>query len=144
MKTGIIVTGLVAAALVIGGFIIINNKSDNNQTSTTSTTNKQPETATNTSETQTPQSASAITYANSSFTPSSLTVKSGDSVSIKNNSDDAIQVQSNPHPVHTDNDELNVGVIQAGKTATFTLTKTGTFGYHNHLNSSETGTITVQ
>jgi len=94
MKTGIIVTGLVAAALVIGGFIIINNKSDNNQTSTTNTTNKQPETATNTSETQTPQSASPITYANSGFTPSSLTVKAGDSVTIKNNSDGSIQIQS--------------------------------------------------
>ena len=144
MKTGIIVTGLVAAALVIGGFIIINNKSDNNQTSTTNTTNKQPETATNTSETQTPQSASPITYANSGFTPSSLTVKAGDSVTIKNNSDGPIQIQSNPHPIHNDNDELNVGLIQAGKTSTFTVTKTGTFGYHNHLNSSETGTIIVQ
>src|SRR3990167_331477 len=104
MKTGVIITGLVAAALVIGGFIIINNKSDNNQTSTTSTTNKQPETATNTSETQTPQSASAITYSDGSFLPSSLTVKADDSVTIKNSSNNSIQIQSNPHPIHSDND----------------------------------------
>lgn len=141
-KSGIIVTGLVAIALVIGIIVVANNKEDqtfNNQT--TSTQTQKSDTAANT---QTPQSANLITYTNNGFSPSSLTVKSGDSVTINNSSDSSIQIQSNPHPIHTDNDELNVGVIAAGKSATFKLTKTGTWGYHNHLNTSETGSIIVQ
>lgn len=85
-----------------------------------------------------------ITYSNSGFSPNTVTVKTGGKVTIKNDSSKSVQFDSDPHPAHTDNEELNAEVIKAGQSETFTVTKAGTFGYHNHLNASETGTIIVQ
>lgn len=145
-KSGIIVTGLVAIALVIG--IIVVAKNDNNQSANQSnsgnTTSTEAQTPATEDGTQVPESANMITYSNNGFSPSTLTVKSGDSVIIKNNSNTAIDIESAPHPVHSDNSELNVGTVGAGKSTTFKLTKPGTWGYHNHPNPSETGTIVVQ
>ncbi len=90
------------------------------------------------------QSAAAtITYSDSGFSPALVTVKSGDTVAIKNTSSQALQMDSNPHPAHTDDTDLNVGTVPSGQTVTFTVTKKGTFGFHNHLNPSDTGSITV-
>lgn len=88
--------------------------------------------------------AATIIYSNSGFSPSKITVKSGDSVAIKNTSPGDMQFDSDPHPVHTDDEELNAGAVAPGQTVTFTVTTKGTFGYHNHLNPSDTGTIVVQ
>lgn len=88
--------------------------------------------------------AVTITYTNDGFSPKSVTVKTGGMVTIKNDSSRNVQFDSDPHPAHTDNQELNAELIKAGGSDTFTVKRTGTFGYHNHLNASETGTIVVQ
>ncbi len=49
-----------------------------------------------------------------------------------------------PHPIHTDDPDLNVGTVKPGESMTFTVTKTGEYGYHNHLNPSDKGRITVE
>jgi plastocyanin len=85
-----------------------------------------------------------ITYSGSSFSPNSVTVKSGDTVAIKNTSSDTLEFDSNPHPVHTDNTELNVGSVAPGEGMTFTVTTKGTYHYHNHLDASQGGTIIVE
>lgn len=85
-----------------------------------------------------------ITYTNGGFSPKSVTVKTGGTVTVKNDSSRNVQFDSDPHPAHTDNEELNAEIIKAGASETFTVKQTGTFGYHNHLNASETGTIVVQ
>lgn len=87
--------------------------------------------------------AATITYSTSGFSPTSIVVKSGDTVAIKNASSQALQMDSNPHPTHTDDTDLNVGSVPVGQTITFTVTKKGTFGYHNHFNPSDTGSITI-
>jgi plastocyanin len=94
--------------------------------------------------TQPAQTAGTITYSNSSFSPASLTVKAGSKVTIKNDSSNDLQFDSDPHPQHTEDPELNVGIIGAGQSATITVTKTGNHGYHNHLNSGDTGTLIVE
>jgi plastocyanin len=100
------------------------------------------------SKTTTPDSnkaaAATITYSDSGFSPSKTTVKSGDTVAIKNTSSSDMQFDSDPHPVHTDDEELNAGAVAPGQTVTFTVTTKGTFGFHNHLNPGDTGTIVVQ
>ena len=55
-----------------------------------------------------------------------------------------MQFDSDPHPIHTTNQELNVEIVEPGEVKTFTVTKTGTFGYHNHLNPSQTGKIIIE
>lgn len=90
------------------------------------------------------QASAVITYTSSGFSPAQTTIKSGDSVTFENKTSEEIQVDSDPHPVHTDDTDLNVGPIAASQSKTVTLTKTGTFGLHNHLDPSDTAKITIQ
>lgn len=85
-----------------------------------------------------------IVYNGTSFSPATLTVSKGDEVTITNASDCSLQFDSDPHPVHTDDPELNVEAISAGSSKSFMVDTTGTHGYHNHQDSSQTGTIVVK
>ncbi|HLB66775.1 MAG TPA: cupredoxin domain-containing protein [Candidatus Saccharimonadales bacterium] len=85
-----------------------------------------------------------ITYTDSGFSPSTLFVNAGDSVLIKNDSSNDLDFESNPHPVHTDNTELNAGTIENGGSKTITLTEPGTWGFHNHDNSAHSATVEVK
>ncbi len=142
-----IVAIVVAVAIVAGGAYVLVHKSGT-KTNSTSSSNTQTTSPTNSqssgSSGSNQNSAATITYSDSGFSPSTLTVKSGTTVTITNNSSSLLQFDSNPHPAHTDDVELNVGTVSPGKSQTFTVTKTGSFGYHNHLNSGDTGMIIVQ
>jgi len=85
-----------------------------------------------------------ISYTDAGFSPKNVSVKSGDTIAITNNSSRTIQFNSNPHPTHADNNELNVGTIPPGETMKVKLTSKGTWGYHDHLNAVFGGTIVVQ
>lgn len=89
-------------------------------------------------------SLTTIILTDNGFSPSSYTSKSGNSVTIQNNSSSTLGFYSDNHPTHTKNTELNVGNIEPGESKTVVLTNIGTWGFHNHLNSSETGSITVK
>lgn len=145
------VLGAVILVIIVGGvfFAVASNKADSSagqnttsQPASTSTSPAQKQPVTSTPDTATV--AGTISYNGSSFSPSSLTVKVGDTIKIANQSSTALSFNSNPHPVHTDEPELNVGAIDAGQSKTFKVTKLGSWGYHNHLNPSQTGTIVVQ
>lgn len=149
-RAGIIVTGLVAIALVIGSVVVLRNDkaeapTNQNQPATSQTSNGTAN-STDSSNTTTQQreAKATIVYDGTLFSPSQVTIKKGDSVEIKNNSQKTIEVYSTPHPVHTDNPELNVGQIKAGETKVVTLSKIGSWGYHNHLDTSQAGTIVVR
>ena len=146
------IVGIVVLVIIGGGvFYATASKKDNSSSegqstsaqpakSSTSQTQKQPTTPAP----DTSSAAGTISYDGSSFSPSSLTVKVGATIKITNQSSSSLAFNSNPHPVHTDEPELNVGAIDAGQSKTFTVTKQGSWGYHNHLNPSQSGTIVVQ
>jgi hypothetical protein len=73
-----------------------------------------------------------------------VTVNSGGQLTVKNTSSKPMQFDSDPHPIHTDDPELNIGPIAPGASATVTLTKKGTFGVHNHLDPTQKATITIK
>lgn len=146
MKRSYIV-GLVIVVVAIAGYLVYKQRHTASTSSSNTSTTSPGTTSTSsssTSTTTTPQSAATITYDSSGFHPASTTVKSGDTVTFTNNSSGEIQVDSNPHPVHTDDTDLNVGGIAAGQSKSVTLTKKGTFSFHNHLNPSDTASITIQ
>lgn len=117
-------------------------ESSTNNTPTTSDSNANSSSPT---DTVTPTGSEAvITYSDSGYSPSSVTVKAGDKVIIKNTSSRSMQFDSDPHPAHTTNPELNVGAVSPGQEMSFVVDTKGTFGYHNHLNASQKGTIIVQ
>ncbi len=137
---------LAAIVVAAGGYFAFHKSppaSSNNQSSSSTSQNS----AASNSDSQAPsqvQTAATITYTDGGFSPQTVTVKAGDKILIKNDSSSPMQFDSNPHPIHTDDPELNEGTIDAGSSAVITVTVKGTHGYHNHLDPSQTGTIIVQ
>ncbi len=81
--------------------------------------------------------------------PKNITIAIGSRVTFVNNDVRPHEMNSNPHPEHTDCPALNdVGFIQAGQTRlTGNLTTARTCGFHDHAQSSNAnlqGTITIQ
>lgn len=102
-----------------------------------------------------------ITLTDSGFTPETVTVAVGDTVTFVNQSSRGMWVGSDDHPTHTNYDgtstrehcadgAANNGTFDqctpsaTGTTWTYTFTKAGTFGFHNHVGASSKGTVVVQ
>ncbi len=117
-----------------------------NKTTTPATTAPSSNTTQQSSTGSSSQSSSTtITFDGKTFSPANVTVKKGTTVTWTNNSNQSLWVASNPHPTHTGLpgfDELK-GMMK-GESYSYTFTKTGSFGYHDHLNASSGGTVTVE
>lgn len=150
-KSGALIA--LAALVVIGGgaFALTRggDKGDNTTSGIPPTTKTEPPASTPSTDPRTPDepinnTSIEITYSDSGFSPASSTAESGAKVTVKNTSSRKLEFASDPHPVHTTNPQLNIGSIAPGDTTTFTVTKSGTWGYHNHLHASDTGTLIVK
>lgn len=90
-----------------------------------------------------------ITYTEQhTFSPSCVIISSVSKVLWVNKSAGNLDIGADPHPIHTGNREVSGGKfvlnIAPNQTSEVTLTKTGSFGYHNHLRPWDTGTIVVK
>lgn len=119
-------------------------------TGSNSTTTKTATKTTNSSTSTTPSTATvsqtfSVSYTTSCYTPSALAIKKGDKVVFTNNtSNKYMWPASDPHPSHTDYPEFDAGKdITPGGTYSFTFTKIGSWGYHDHNKPNCHGTITV-
>ena len=144
---GFVVVIAVGIGVVTTG--IINNK-DKTQPTTTSTqtvdndADDQPALQPATTNTTTKEPAATITYTDEGFSPTKLSVKSGDVVRVINNSPHALQFSSDPHPIHTKDKDLNQRTLLPGQSQTFDVTQKGTFGFHDHIDATKTGTIVIE
>ena len=94
-----------------------------------------------------------VTYNDEGFSPATLTVKAGTTVTFQNDSLEAFRPASADHPTH--------GVypttggcagstfdacknVQPGDPWSFKFDEVGTWEYHDHLHPEDTGTITVE
>lgn len=84
-----------------------------------------------------------ITFTDEGFSPTTLTVKKGTVVTVDNKSTKPVQFSSDDHPTHTHNTEMNMKELAQGESGTFTAETVGTHGFHDHIDDSKTGTITV-
>ena len=84
-----------------------------------------------------------ITYTDKGFLPDSYMVKAGGTVTVENKSSRDLEFSSGPHPVHTAETELNMGVLRPSESGKFTVTKVGTWSFHNHLSEQDTGSLMV-
>jgi plastocyanin len=141
-KTRKIIMAIVGVIIIAGGVWAItamNKPKDTNTNSTSSENQKNSSSEPSSNSTET-----VITYTSSGFEPASVTVKSGGKLKITNNSSEPIEFASDPHPTHTLNPELNTSDIEPNSSTTITVTKVGSWGYHNHYDPSKRGTIVVE
>jgi plastocyanin len=89
-----------------------------------------------------------ITITPNGVSPRDVTVAVGSRVTFVNNDSQPHDMDSNPHPEHTDCPALNVGFIAAGaQGVTQNLTTARTCGFHDHNQPSNTnlqGVIRIQ
>lgn len=87
-----------------------------------------------------------VTYTSQGFSPKTVTVKKGDIVVFENKTGTSASVASNEHPTHLLYPEFDQWKTdQRGKTEfRFMFEKTGAWKYHDHLNSTMTGTVIVE
>lgn len=86
-----------------------------------------------------------IAFDGKAFSPSKLTIKNGDIVIFQNNSDKNFWPASAPHPQHTNYPEFDAKkAIASGGKFEFKFTKSGSWGFHDHITPSAFGSITVE
>lgn len=108
--------------------------------------------------TSTPVSAYTVRYTTAGFSPDTMTVPLGTTVTFVNQGGPEMWVGSDEHPSHTNYDGTSrtehcaAGTPSAtsfdqcsvGTTYSFTFTKVGTWDYHNHRRADHHGTIVVE
>ncbi|HML04639.1 MAG TPA: cupredoxin domain-containing protein [Methanobacterium sp.] len=80
---------------------------------------------------------SVIIIQNGAFNPNSLTIKTGTNVQWTNR-------DNTTHQVISDSGAFQSPVLNPGDSYNFYFAKSGVFGYHCGIHSTETGTIIVQ
>ena len=86
-----------------------------------------------------------ITYDGKAYTPAILSIKNGDVVVFKNNSEEDFWPASAQHPNHLEYPEFDPKKpVAAGQTWQFKFTQSGAWGFHDHLNPKAFGKITVR
>jgi len=92
--------------------------------------------------------AATLTISATGISPKTVTVPVGSRVTIINNDTKSHDMNSDPHPEHTQCPALNVGTLTAGQSRTSqNLTTARACGMHDHLdpdNAAWKTTITVQ
>lgn len=169
-----VVIGIIVIIILVGGAYVLLSQNaspaptnQNTQPSATQTGDTQ-QAPTNNSGTSasggvsvsvgnTPPMTATVSYNGSSFSPSSITVAKGGTVTFSDTAG-SMWLASDPHPTHTGYDGTSRNThcatgysgpkpfdqCSTGSSYTFTFTKTGSFGYHDHMNSGAHGTVVVQ
>lgn len=102
-----------------------------------------------------------VTYTDQGFSPKSVSVAVGSNVKFVNNSTHSMWVASDVHPTHAKYDGTSTSqhcvsgsatggtfdectAITPGTVYTFAFAKAGSFTYHNHVQASDSGIVTVK
>lgn len=135
---------ILALLVVIGGaYLLISTGKHAATPSNTTQSSTTPSATSPSSPSGAMEQTAAVSLTTNGFDPATITVKAGTKVTWTNNSGDSATVNSDPHPIHTDYPPLNLGSFSSGSSLSLVFDKPGTYGYHNHFNPSEKGTIVV-
>jgi plastocyanin len=141
--------------LALSAFVFVRSSSNNEETNKKATNQEDVLEAESNSD-NTPSASNptntvdevTVTYTDSGFSPKQVSLSVGGKLNWVNNSSHSVEVGVNPHPIHTDDKAITNGEftlnLDAGESKTVTVSKTGDFGYHNHLNSMQTGSVVVK
>lgn len=89
--------------------------------------------------------AMVVTYTDNGFVPRSVEIQVGETVRFINESSRPMWVASDIHPAHNILPTFDqFGVSGFGENYEYTFEQSGKWGYHDHVNASFGGTITVK
>lgn len=152
-----LIIAAVIALIALGAFFYLANRSTTEPVAEATTDTPTP--AAPVAETP---AAQTITYTDDGFSPSTLTIAAGETVTFVNNSSGRMWVGADEHPTHTEYDGSSTREhcsngnatspavfdqcegTSAGTSWSFTFTKAGSFDYHNHARAADGGTIIVR
>ncbi len=134
---------IIALTVGFGAFIVFSNKSTNTPSSTNQPTATQSQQTTPAAMNEASQTTSVI-LGDAGFEPKDITIKAGTKVVWVNKSGKAATVNSDDHPTHSLYPFLNLGEFPSSSSLEVVFDKAGKYTYHNHLNASDTGTVTVE
>lgn len=137
----------VVIVVIVVGWWLVKSQSGGATPNPYSSTTQTPTEATAPTSAASPSGAmseTVVTISSSGFSPKSITIKTGESVTWMNSDSVNHQLASDPHPVHTAYPPLNLGVIGPGEKKSLSFPTAGTYTYHDHLNPTLKGTVTVE
>jgi len=150
-----IITIVIIVVLFIGGYFLLNNNTQVPVQNNTQNQNFNP----NEWEYIPDEKIHEINYTDSGYSPKELNIKVGDTVTWKNESSHGMWTSSAMHPTHiiysgtsldehcpdpqnTSFDECTSA--QPGEFWSFRFDKKGTWRYHNHVQTSDFGSVIVE
>lgn len=135
---------IVVLIVVLGAFTFLGNKKTTPITSTKQPESTKTEVSTMPAVTETNKQITNVILGDSGFVPKDVIVEVGATVIWKNSSRKTATVNSDNHPTHQLYPFLNLGEFANASSVQVVFDKAGKYRYHNHLNPSETGTVTVE
>ena len=157
-----IITIVTVAVVLVGGYFLFFGGAPQQTPSVLEPSSQQPITLPPASEQPSQQPPASqvpavkenvVTYTNSGYSPSTLTMKKGETVTFKNQSSQSMWVASAVHPTHRGYPTTGGCLgstfdacqgVRPGNSWSFKFDISGTWKYHNHLSPSDTGTIVVE
>ncbi len=155
-KRNIIIIGFLVVIVIVGIVLILSGGSQVAAPSAEPSPVNQGSAGIQPPVSQTPAPVSqenVVTYTDSGFSPSTITVSKATTVTFKNMSSENFHPASDPHPIHNGYPTTGgcvsstfdaCAAIPPGGSWSFTFDIVGTWGYHNHLNPVQRGTVIVQ
>ena len=135
---------IIALIAILGAFTFLGNKKTTPATSTQQSESMKPKETTKPVVTQPSNPVVNVVLTDTGFLPKDITVKAGTRVIWVNKSGKAATVNSDDHPTHRLYSFLNLGEFVDDSSVQVVIEKAGKYSYHNHLNASEIGTVTVE
>lgn len=113
------------------------------KTTTTTTESSEP-TSTPTDESESATQQPTIVFTDDGFSQETYTFPAGTQIKVDNQSSMDMQFSSDDHPSHREHSELNMQLLGAGESGTFTPPGTGTYGFHDHINDQFEGKLVIE
>ncbi len=150
MSRNLVIAVVVILVLIVGGWLLTRPKQpamsspETQSTQAPASTESAAPTSTASEGAMMKKDSNLVKITANGFSPKSITVKTGESITWENTDSSNHTVNSDNHPTHLLYPFLNLGVIKPGDKKSVASPKAGTFTYHDHLNPSLTGSVTVQ
>lgn len=144
MSRNTAVAVIVVLILVAGGYLLMRPQTTTNPTPDAKSTPAPTASSATEGAMMEEKEENMVTISSSGFSPKDITIKAGEAVTWTNSDSADHAVNSAPHPTHTIYPSLNLNTIKSGEKKSLTFPDAGTYKYHDHLNPTLFGSVTVE